>query len=487
MSEQRYIDETKKAKSTQLLVGAFPGGLLVSDTLAAQLYALRQEKRLADLYVLDEGYKLDLPAPSAEQLAAFYKSHAASFQQPETRRVEYIHLTPSTATPAAVNEEQIQELYSKRSQALRSPESRLVSQLLYADEASAARARLAYLSNHSLEATAKAYKPDNRETDLGYLTADQLPQQARAEVFALKQGDITQPVKSDFGWHLFTVRGVRQSVLPPLDAVRDKLTKEILANARAEEIYAQATKIEDLLSDGGASLADVAKEYNLPLEKSPAFYADGTTVEKGATLPPIPLLASRTYKLAAGDNSGLIDAKEKGYYVFTVAEINPAKLPSIDEVKEPLSKAYQAGEREKKLLVEGKALAKALSSGGALQPFLQKGLKIRPNLTLGYNQDTLPGTPPVPLPEPLRGNLFSLAPGQAGEAFTLAPGMVAVPKMIKGIAQPQDEKTRPAGIAALKSELQQQYDQDMLQGYLTYLQQKYPVTVNNQLLETLSK
>ncbi|EFI53176.1 MAG: peptidylprolyl isomerase [Bradyrhizobiaceae bacterium] len=72
--------------------------------------------------------------------------------------------------------------------------------------------------------------------DLGYFTKDQMVPEFSAAAFALEPGKISEPVKSQFGWHVIKVEDKRARKAPPFEQVKPQLEAFVIRKAQAEYV-----------------------------------------------------------------------------------------------------------------------------------------------------------------------------------------------------------------------------------------------------------
>jgi peptidyl-prolyl cis-trans isomerase C len=84
--------------------------------------------------------------------------------------------------------------------------------------------------------------------DLGYFGKDQMVPEFAAVAFKLNKGEVSDPVKTQFGWHIIKVEDKRNKPVPPFDQVKDQIEQFVARKAQAEYIAKQreANKIERL-------------------------------------------------------------------------------------------------------------------------------------------------------------------------------------------------------------------------------------------------
>ena len=97
--------------------------------------------------------------------------------------------------------------------------------------------------------------------DLGYFTKDQMVPAFSKVAFELKKGDISGPVKTQFGWHVIKVEDKRLKPPPKFDDVKDQLVNFVQRKAQADlvqKLRAEA-KIEKLYKTEDEKTPDAAK------------------------------------------------------------------------------------------------------------------------------------------------------------------------------------------------------------------------------------
>jgi peptidyl-prolyl cis-trans isomerase C len=100
--------------------------------------------------------------------------------------------------------------------------------------------------------------PGSDGGDLGYITKDQVVPEFGDAAFKLDKGKISDPVKSQFGWHVIKVEDKRERKPPPFDAVKDRI-KTVLMQKANEDLVAkarQSAKIERLTESASPAVGD---------------------------------------------------------------------------------------------------------------------------------------------------------------------------------------------------------------------------------------
>ncbi len=135
------------------------------------------------------------------------------------------------------------------------------------DEAKAALARVKGGEDFAKVATELSKDPGGEGGDLGWFTKDRMVPEFSEAAFKLKEGEISEPVKTQFGWHVIKVEGVRTKTFPPFEQVKDQAARYVSQKAESETIAQlhSAAKIELFDADGKplppeAQASDPSKE-----------------------------------------------------------------------------------------------------------------------------------------------------------------------------------------------------------------------------------
>jgi peptidyl-prolyl cis-trans isomerase C len=104
------------------------------------------------------------------------------------------------------------------------------------DDAKAIAADLKKGGDFAETAKAKSIEPGAKESggDLGYFTKDQMVPEFADAAFKLDKGKISDPVKSQFGWHVIKVEDRRKKPVPPFDQVKGQLETFVVRKAQAD-------------------------------------------------------------------------------------------------------------------------------------------------------------------------------------------------------------------------------------------------------------
>jgi peptidyl-prolyl cis-trans isomerase C len=139
------------------------------------------------------------------------------------------------------------------------------------DEAKAVKAELDKGADFAELAKKKSKDPGSADGgDLGFFTKEQMVPEFSAVAFSLEPGKISDPVKSQFGWHIIKVEEKRSRKAPDFDQVKAQIENYVVRKAQADYVAKLRTEAKVERMDQPA--ADTAKSDAKPAD--PAKPAD---------------------------------------------------------------------------------------------------------------------------------------------------------------------------------------------------------------------
>ncbi len=483
LTEQGYLASLRQDAVTSTLTGSLAGPVTVPATLVDTLYRYRNEQRSGHYVAIEAAAITDPPQPTEDQLTKYHDDHQDKYTTPQYRRLTFITLKPEDLVgEVTVSDDQVKAEYQARIDSYRTPERRTVVELLAPDRATIDKAAQQVGDGKSFEEVAAGLADQGLHSEqLGALARTDLPPEIADVVFGLTKDQVSQPVQSPFGWHLFKVSEITPEAVVPLDVIHDDLAKELALHEAKDRLPDVATRLDDQLA-GGGSLADAAKAIGLEAKSLPPIDAKGNDADGHHPdgLPAWPEFLKVAFQTAAGEQSLLEETEAGGYFVLRVDEITAPRVKSVDEVRPQLVEAWQAEQRHDLARKQAEDLLKRLQDGATLE-------------TLA-SADKLAVKPIKPVKRDDQGNdqginravvhaLFATAPGQvAGQVIELGDGfaVVATDEVIAA-----DPSTDPDGRKKLATELETELRNDLLAQFEAELRRHYPVEIDGAAINRL--
>lgn len=177
------------------------------------------------------------------------------------------------------------------------------------------------------------------------------------EAFSMAAGDVSEPVKTRFGWHLILVEKVNEASTKSLEEASSDI-KNKLVDAKADNLaYDAAETFYDQTLEGD-DLAETTKDTGLTVIKTGQFNRQGTSLQG---------VGDRTKFIAAAFDLELNQISElqdlsDGYYLMQVIETLPGKIPELEMVKKEVSENLKKVKQKEMAQKDADALLEALKN-----------------------------------------------------------------------------------------------------------------------------
>ncbi len=382
LAEQRISERELR---TDLRGGLIRRQLLVPVSIAAQVPRGLAEPYAALLLERREGQIAMLPvsvvpapaAPTDAQVKAFYAANKTRYTLPERRGFRYALIDrEAIAAGVSVSDADINKYYDANREKFGGVETRRLAQVVVDDEAKA-KAIVAAVRAGAPFTRVAADKGGFSATDiaLGVQSKAKFATATNAAVanaaFGVPAGAVTDPVKSDFGWHVVAVEAVTpvnpNGVASAKDEITATLRREKIETALADTV----AQIEDGFSSG-SSFAELAKKFNLTVVTVPPMTADGRTMDNTTFVfaPGAEALLPKAFNADPADAGSVVELGEGAgtgqYAVLELGTIVPPTPAALDKIRPAIVAAWEAETRMKTLKSKVDAVLAAVAKGSTL-------------------------------------------------------------------------------------------------------------------------
>ena len=356
----------------QLRAGISGSGFVTDEQIEAFARLEQQTRDFATITVSAETSAADV---SNDEAREYYEKNTDRFRSPEQVILEYLELNKeSFFDQVEVSEEDIKDLYQQRIANL--AEQRRAAHILIetdgSDDATAKEKidevakRLA--SGEDFSALAKELSQDpgsaNEGGDLGFAGPGVYDPAFEEALYGLEEGQVSAPVRSDFGWHLIKLLGVQSPEIPSLESLKPELVRELKAQ-QVEQRFVEASKqLEDTAFES-SDLLQPAQELGLSVQTTEAFGREG-----GAGVAANRQVIQAAFSdevLVDGANSGVIELDPDTVVAVRVKEhLQPEVLP-FDAVKDDIIAQLKSSKAAEQALAKGEQLIATLRDGGQVE------------------------------------------------------------------------------------------------------------------------
>ncbi|TJZ94266.1 peptidylprolyl isomerase [Paracoccus gahaiensis] len=348
LTEAEFEASVREDSARLILQRAVAGGVVPPAPMVDQTAAWLLETRDFSWRELTEA---DLPSPVAEPdeatLQAWHEANGDRFTAPETRAITYAWVTPDMlSSEVALDEAALRAVYDENIDQFQRPARRMVSRLVFPDEAEAQAAREAIdAGTLPFEGFVLQRGLTLDDVDLGEVTEAQLGAAAEP-VFALEQPGVVGPLPTDLGPALFSVNAILDPVDVPFEEAREGLRGEAALSAAARLIRDRGADYEDLLA-GGATLEDLVEQTELELGQ---IDWSAESVPEEGSIAGYESFVERAASVSTTDFPQLVELADGGVFALRLDELVPPTLRPFDEVRDEVLADWRAAERQRQLL-----------------------------------------------------------------------------------------------------------------------------------------
>jgi len=264
-------------------------------------YRVPEKIKLAYLVVDPAGFR-DRIEVSEEEVNAYYGYHLAAFQEQKQVKARHILFKVGENAP----EEEVEKVRKKAEEVLE-------------------KAR----KGEDFAALAKEYSEGptkEKGGDLGYFSQGQMVKPFEEAAFGLKKGEISNLVRTRFGFHIIKVEDIKEARTKPLNEVRQEITQDIIETRSIDLAHEKGLSILDQMPYD-ADLAQVASKHALEVKHTDLFSENETIPGIGGD----EKLRQSLFSLEKMETTDLVEVGKK-FYIFQVADKKASFLPELKEV-----------------------------------------------------------------------------------------------------------------------------------------------------------
>ena len=375
LTPETFEEIQRSSMLTEKLRTFITGTVKVSEAEALEWFKWQEASVDVDI-VKFESDKYENIEPAQEEIKNYFNDNKESYKTEPKIKVRYLHFDPNIHNDQVeIQEEEISAYHNENKNQFITPKTIEARHILFkvepdaedkTDESVKKKAmdvlKLARTGKDFAE-LAKEYSEGPSKDNGGYLGT--FPKNAMVEPFAstafsLKAGEISEPVKTQFGWHLIKVEKVNEASSLPESEAKDKIRQKFKAERTKTIAYDKAVDVYDSLFDGD-DLLKAAENRKLTTKTTDFFTRNGSI--EGIKNPTT--FASSAFDLSLMQISE-IQEFEDGYYILQVIEQIPETIPEFIDVKEKVRTDVVKKKREEKAEADANSCLKSLKEGKSI-------------------------------------------------------------------------------------------------------------------------
>jgi peptidyl-prolyl cis-trans isomerase D len=262
---------------------------------------------------------------------------------------------------------------------------------------------------------AKKYSEDpgskDKGGDLGWLVEGQTVPEFQKVAFSLDKGQISDLVKTQFGFHIIKVLDKETAHTKPFEEVKESLRAPMMLSEADKESSETADKMSaDERRSSKVTLDDLAKEFHLSIAETRPVSATDPLLELANTKE----VKDELFRLKAGELSSPIHT-DRGYVVLAVKDIQPAHQGTLEEVRARVVSDLQKEKAAQLASKDADELARRVKAGEKFDA-VAKSLSLDPKTSDDVARS---------------GSIPGVGSGQQlSAAFDMKPGEVSAPLVL---------------------------------------------------------
>jgi peptidyl-prolyl cis-trans isomerase D len=488
MTTAEFERSLRRALQIEKLRSALTGWMSVTDVDVASEYRRRNEKVKLDVVIVTpEAFKNQVSVTDAEVNAYFEKSKD-KYRIGEKRRIKYAMVNVDRVRQnITVPEADVQAFYNQNLQQYQTPAQVRASHILLKLEGKDEKqvqalaedvAKKAKAPGADFAALAKQYSEDDSNNtnggDLDYFGRGRMVAEFEQAAFAMKPGEISNPVKTAFGYHIIKVVENKPDTTRPLAEVRVEIEDQL----KWQKAQAEAEKIAKSLEAAIKTAADldrVAKERGYAFTETGFIQSNEPIQGVG----PQPELSSRLFSMKEGEVTPPMRVST-GWVFGTVTGRQDAYVPKLDEVKTRVSDDVKLEKATELVKQRASALATELKNAKDFAAAAKRaGLEVKTTELIARGA----AVPDLGISEAVEAAAFSLPPGGVSDAIS-TPTATAVIRVAEKVNVTDTEIE--TGRDQMREELVNQRRDKFFGAYMQKAKQALKINVRDEVLARIT-
>jgi peptidyl-prolyl cis-trans isomerase D len=463
-----FEDNLRRAILIEKLRAAVTGWMRLTDEEVAAEYTRRNEKVKIDIVpVTADAFKSQVTVTDAD-LTAYFDKNKEAYRIGEKRKITYALVdVDKVRETVTVPDADAQAFYTQNMPQYQTPAEVRASHILLKTEGkdeNAVRAQAEEVLKKvkspgaDFAALAKEYSEDDSNKDKGgdldYFGKGRMVPEFEAAAFAMKPGEVSDLVKTSFGFHIIKVVDSKPEVTRPFEQVKAEIVDQLRWQKAQQESETVASALASQIKTP-ADLEKVAREKGFAVQETSFFLRD----EPIDALGPQPEMAATVFGLKDGEVSSP-QRVARGWALATVTGKQEPRLPQLDEVKARVREDVVREKAADLAKSRASAIAADLKAAKDFAAAAKKaGLEVKTTDLVARGA----ALPDLGVNEAIDATAFALPQGGVSDAISTPSGTAIIRVVEK---QPVTAEQIASGRDALREELVNQRQERFFSAYM---------------------
>lgn len=350
------------------------------------------QKRSFKYTVVEREQYAEQVSVSDDEIKTFYDENNKDFYTDELVKLEYVLLSLDDLKKDFVPDDKgLKQYYETNLELYRKPERRLLAHIYLQvapdakkDKVQAAKQNIEKIYQQlqnkvAFEELAKEFSDDKQTKDKGgkldWIVKGEIGIPEFEKVaFSLKKGEYSQPLKTDYGFHIIKLIDQQDEKVQPFAEVKQKVKEQMQTRKAEEQIITKVDRLTNLAYDYPDSLMPIQEEMGINVQKSD-FFSNNQAAEiddKVLSHPKVVEAAFSEYVKLQGNNSDTIKLDDSNYAVIRVVDNKEPELKPLAEVKESIHSLMLFQKTNEKAEAAANEILKQLKSTNNIDTILNQ-------------------------------------------------------------------------------------------------------------------
>ncbi len=429
MTVAQFEDQFREGVLQEKIRAIITDGVRVSPAEVRDEFIRRNTKARIEYVLFDSAQYLKAVEIAPAALEDFYKKDPSRYKTTEQRRVRYVLIDPDRVrAQVKLDEAELKTNYGQHVSDYRVPDRVKASHILFKTEGKTP-GEVATLEKTARDVLAKikggadfaemAKKNSEDSTaanggDLGWIVRGQTVKEFEDAAFALKPGQVSELIKTSYGFHIVKVFDKQTAHLQTFEEVKGQIRESLEKQKLADAQQSLANQVERELQKDPKDFTAVAAKLGLESRETPLFKFNQAVPDFGTS----EAFHNLAFQLRVGAVGTAISVP-KGTVIIQLTEIVPEHTPKLEEVRPVVEQDYRAAQSQNLAVEKAQEFAVKIKTGDFQKVAKSLGLAAKESKDFSQ-QDYVEG---VGSGSQL-STAFTLTPGQTSDAVSLGSNRI---------------------------------------------------------------
>ena len=372
MTPEKFETDMRKNILTEKLRKIILSAVKVSDNEALEWYKWSNSSVNIDTVLFSPDKYKDIN-PSEEEIKKYFDDNKDRFKTESKIKVRYLKFNPdSYKSNIKMSADAVKDYYEADPEKYIQPKTVEARHILIKVEQGAEksvveekRKKAADIAGYAKEGKdfaelAKKYSEGpskDKGGHLGAFTEDSMVKPFADKAFSMKPGEVSDPVKTQFGWHIIKVEKVNEKSMTSLKDATPDILNQLMGEEADRIAYDEAIEVLDI-SEGGNDLLQAADERKMKLVTTDFITRNQPQngVKEGIKF------TSTAFELIDDEVSDVYDFGN-GYYILQVADRKPEVVPPLEDIKAEVTVDLKNEQQDAKAKEDAESFLKKIKAG----------------------------------------------------------------------------------------------------------------------------